>query len=155
MEIAADTAPLRAGSVADRMLTRHGKVRLLTLDALDQRTAAAKLFVRMVADIENDLGGRDELTTIERALIEGFAGAAVTLANLNTRLALGEQIDLSQHAQAVSAMVRVASRLGITRRQRDVTPSLSEFLAANAPPEADPELAADDAETAIDEGEAR
>jgi hypothetical protein len=40
-----------------------------------------------------------------------FAGAAVTLQHLNTQLALGQPIDLSQHAQAVSAMVRGASRL--------------------------------------------
>ena len=31
-------------------------------------------------------------------------------------VALGQPIDLSQHAQAVSAMVRVASRLGLQRR---------------------------------------
>ncbi|MBV8287555.1 MAG: hypothetical protein JOZ35_11595 [Hyphomicrobiales bacterium] len=39
------------------------------------------------------------------------AGAAVTLQHLNTQLALGQPIDLSQHAQAVSAMMCVASRL--------------------------------------------
>ena len=33
---------------------------------------------------------------------------------------LGQPIDLSQHAQAVSAMVCVASRLGLQRRARDV-----------------------------------
>jgi hypothetical protein len=64
----------------------------------------------------------------ERALIEGFPGAALSLANLNTRLALGQDIDLSQHAQAVSAMVRVASRLGLSRRATDVTPDLREYL---------------------------
>jgi hypothetical protein len=35
-------------------------------------------------------------------------------------LALGESIDLGQHAQAVTAMVRVASRLGLQRRARQV-----------------------------------
>ncbi|MBV8287559.1 MAG: hypothetical protein JOZ35_11615 [Hyphomicrobiales bacterium] len=69
------------------------------------------------------------MSTIERALIEAFAGAAVTLHHLNTQLALGQQIDLSQYAQVVSAMVRVASRLGLQRRSRDVTPTLSEYLA--------------------------
>jgi hypothetical protein len=53
-------------------------------------------------------------------LVEGFAGAAVTLQHLNTQLALGQPIDLSQPVQAVSAMVRVASRLGLQRRARDV-----------------------------------
>jgi hypothetical protein len=103
---------------------------LLTRDQLDGRTSAAKIFDRLVADIEGDLGGSSQLSTIERALIEGFVGAAVTLHHLNTKLVLGQEIDLSQHAQAVSAMVRVASRLGISRRAGDITPSLSEYLAS-------------------------
>lgn len=103
---------------------------LLTRSELDGRTNAAKLFDKLVVDIENDLGGHNELSTIERALVEGFAGAALTLHDLNTRLALGQEIDLSQHAQAVSAMVRVASRLGISRRAKEVTtPTLDEIAA--------------------------
>jgi exonuclease I len=69
------------------------------------------------------------LSAIEVALVEAFAGAAVTLQHLNTQLALGQEIDLSQHAQAVSAMVRVAAKLGLQRRARNVTPTLSDYLA--------------------------
>jgi hypothetical protein len=68
------------------------------------------------------LGGQNSLTAIELALVEAFTGAAVTLDNLNTRLLLGETIDLTAHSQTVSAMVRVAARLGVSRRMRDVTP---------------------------------
>jgi hypothetical protein len=103
----------------------------LTRAQLDGRTNAAKVFDRLVVDIEGDLGGRDQLSTIERALVEAFAGACVTLHHLNTKLALGEEIDLSQHAQAVSAMVRVASRLGLERRQRDVGPDLADLIRAD------------------------
>jgi hypothetical protein len=46
---------------------------------LDGRTSAAKAFGRLVGDIESDLGGSDRLSAIERVLVEGFAGAAVTL----------------------------------------------------------------------------
>jgi len=106
---------------------------LLTRDQLDGRTNAAKVFDRLVIDIEGDLGGRDHLSTIERALIEAFAGACVTLQHLNTKLGLGEEIDLSQHAQAVGAMVRVASRLGLQRRPRTIeTPTLSQYLEQEA-----------------------
>jgi len=99
---------------------RATRPQLLTRDALDGRTNAAKHFDRLAADIESDLGGRDRLSTIERALVEAFCGAAVMLHSLNARMALGETIDLSEHAQAVSAMVRVASRLGLQRRPREV-----------------------------------
>jgi hypothetical protein len=101
---------------------------LLTRAQLDGRTSAAKALDKLVADIEADLGGRDQLSTIQLVLIEAFAGVAVMLQRLNTRLALGEEIDLGQHAQAVSAMVRVASRLGLQRRARDLTPTLSDLL---------------------------
>jgi hypothetical protein len=104
---------------------------LLTRDQLDGRTNAAKAFDQLVADIEADLGGHDRLSAIELQLIEGFAGAAVTLQHLNTQLALGQPIDLSQHAQCVSAMVRVASRLGLQRRAKDVGPSLGDLLRAD------------------------
>src|SRR5947207_885209 len=101
---------------------------LLTRAQLDGRTSAAKAFDKLVADIEADLGGRDQLSAIELVLIEAFAGVAVMLQHLNTRLALGQEIDLSQHALAVSSMVRVASRLGLRRRARDLTPTLSDLL---------------------------
>ena len=68
-------------------------------------------------------------------MVEGFARAAVTLQHLNTQLALGQPIDLSQHAQAVSAMVRVASRLDLPRKARDVLtrhPSRSCLRAASS-----------------------
>jgi hypothetical protein len=122
----ADAAQMKIGNTAAPALKARGKTRLLTRSQLDGRTSAAKLFDRLVVDIENDLGGHDQLSTIEHALIEGFAGAALTLHHLNTKLALGEPIDLSQHAQAVSAMVRVASRLGISRRAKDIDGSLYE-----------------------------
>ena len=107
---------------------RRPRPQLLTRDELDGRTNAAKYFDRLVSDIEADLAGRDQLSTIEHALVEAFAGACVSLQNLNTRLALGQQIDLSQHAQCVSAMVRVASRLGLQRRAKTVGQSLGDLL---------------------------
>jgi hypothetical protein len=113
---------------ARRRSKKATRPQLLSREQLDGRTNAAKVFDRLVADIEADMGGHDQLSTIEVALIEAFAGAAVTLNNLNTRLALGQEIDLSQHAQAVSAMVRVASRLGLQRRAKDVGPTFGEIL---------------------------
>ena len=82
----------------------------------------------MIGDIESDLGGHDRLSAIELALIEGFVGSTVLMTDLNTRLALGQEIDFGAHASCVSAMVRVASRLGVHRRSKDISPSLSEYL---------------------------
>jgi hypothetical protein len=110
-----DVAPKRR-----KRTGRRSKPQLLTRDQLDGRTNAAKLFERLIGNIAADLGGSDQLSTIECQLIEAFAGACVQMQHLNTRLALGEKIDLAEHAQAVSAMVRVASRLGLQRRAKAV-----------------------------------
>jgi hypothetical protein len=109
-----------AKPVKRRLDKKRTRPQLLTRAELDGRTNAARYFDRICGDIESDLGGREQLSTIEVALIEAFAGAALTLQNLNTRLALGEQIDLGEHSQAVSSMVRVASRLGLRRRAKDI-----------------------------------
>jgi hypothetical protein len=111
-----------------RLDKKRTRPQLLTRAELDGRTNAAKAFDQLIADIESDLGGADRLSTIERELIEGFAGAAIKMRHLNTQLVLGQEIDLSEHAQAVSNMVRVASRLGLQRRMKDVGPSLSDIL---------------------------
>jgi hypothetical protein len=55
----------------------RGKLRLLTRAALDGRTVAAKLYDQLVDDIQNDLGGRRKLTTIELTLVEAYASAPV------------------------------------------------------------------------------
>jgi hypothetical protein len=119
--------PLEASNKAVRTVASHGGSRpvapsklYLTRDQLDGRTQAAKLFDKLVSGIESDLGGRAALSTIERQLVEAFAGATVCLNSLNTKLALGQPIDLGQHAQAASVLVRIASRLGLSRRAREV-----------------------------------
>jgi hypothetical protein len=73
MELTQDTSPMRARNAAVSTLKAGGKKhRLLTRDQLDGRTNAAKVFDRLVTNIEADLGGRDQLSTIELALIEAF-----------------------------------------------------------------------------------
>jgi hypothetical protein len=97
---------------------------------LDGRSNAAKEFDRIVAGIESDLGGRDKLSTVAAALVEAFAGAAVLMNNLNVRLLIGERVDLAEHSAAIGAMVRVASRIGLERRPREVA-TLDSYLHQN------------------------
>ena len=110
--------------------TRAGRNRLLDRESLDGRTIVAKVFDRLVAAIHADMGGRDQLSAIELALVEAYAGAAVTLNHLNTRILTGADIDnamVAMHAQAISAMVRVAAKLGTSRRAKPVQ-GLDTFL---------------------------
>lgn len=107
---------------------RAAKFQPLTRGALDGRTNAARGFERLVGAIHSDLGGLAQLSAIQVALVEAFAGVAVHLNGLNTRLLLGEEVDLSDHASAISSLVRIATRLGTERRSRDVTPSIEDYL---------------------------
>jgi hypothetical protein len=128
-------ASLRKGSGSGRNV----KVRLLSRDQLDNRSSAAKEFDRLAAEIQTDLGRRAQLSAIELALIEAFCGSAILLNALNTKILLGQEIELSEYAAVVSSMVRVGSRLGLHRRQCDVTPSLGDYLRPPQPADADDE----------------
>ena len=100
---------------------------------LQQATDAGRFFDRMVRDIQVDLGGRRQLTRIELELIKAFAGAATTLQYLNVQVALGEtgEIDLSGYATIASTMLRIGSRLGLSRRAKQVI-DIDTYLAAKA-----------------------
>jgi len=73
------------------------------------------------------------LTRIELELIKAFAGAATTLQYLNVQVALGEtgEIDLSGYATIASTMLRIGSRLGLSRRAKQVI-DIDTYLAAKA-----------------------
>jgi hypothetical protein len=105
-----------------RRRNRVLKAQPLSRSDLDGRTNAAKIFDRTVIEITNDLGGPDNITTIQRGLIEAYAGTAVRANEMNVRMLLGQEVSLADHALIVSSLVRVASRLGVERRARDITP---------------------------------
>jgi hypothetical protein len=108
----------------------QGTTQLLTRESLDGRTKARRRFDAIAEGIAEDLGGEDQLSTVQRHLVEAFAGAAVHVHDLNARLLLGEEVDITAHASAISTMVRIASRIGIHRVARDVTPpSVEAYLA--------------------------
>jgi hypothetical protein len=110
-----------------------GKTRLLTRAQLDKRTAAAAEFDAIAKAIAQDLGGEDNLSTVQKHLVEAFAGCAVHVGHINALLALGQQIDIVEHSQAISTMVRVASRIGIDRVPKDVSPpSVDSYVEASS-----------------------
>jgi hypothetical protein len=48
--------------------------------------------------------------------------------DLESKMARGEQIDVTQHALLRSSLVRLGNRIGINRIARDVTPTLEQYL---------------------------
>lgn len=103
------------------------KVRLLTRAVLDGRRSEAKLHDRLLAEILADLGGADQCGALKRALAEAFVGSYLNLGHLHAQQQLGEKIDINEHATTVSSMVRLATRLGIERQPKDITPDPLEY----------------------------
>jgi hypothetical protein len=65
-------------------------------------------------------------------LIRRFSACAVVAEQMETGLAKGEPIDISQHALLCSTLTRIVTRLGMDRVSRDVTPTLDQYLSARA-----------------------
>jgi hypothetical protein len=99
---------------------------------LEQATDTARFFGRMARAIENDLGGRRGLTRIETELVHAFCGAATAVNYLNRQIILdeGSEVDLASFATLASTMLRIGARLGLQRRQKDVT-TLSDLIRAD------------------------
>ena len=51
---------------------------------------------------------------------------------MEARLVNGEAIDLTEYSQLASTLVRLAQRIGLDRRARNVTPTLAEYPDAKA-----------------------
>jgi hypothetical protein len=121
-------------AVVDLKRAKRAKRTPRNLVPLDKATGAARFFDRIVREIENDLGGRRQLSRIEGELIRAFAGAATTLQYLNVQVALGEgsEVDLAGYATIASTMLRIGSRLGLARRPRDVKLTLGQVLRKGA-----------------------
>jgi hypothetical protein len=110
---------------------RRKRKALLSRDELDGRTYLAKLFDQLLGAIIADLGGVDNISTIEFGLAEAHVGARVMLDHLNAKLLSGAAIDhvmVAMHAQCVSGMVKTGARLGLHRRQKPVTSTLGELI---------------------------
>ena len=105
--------PLKASS---------GKLRLLSVEALDGRTFAARRYRDLVAAVVADLGGTG-LSEARTQLVRRFAATVVMAENMEAALVQGQTVDIGDYSQLTSTMVRLASRIGLDRLPRDITPA--------------------------------
>jgi ribosomal protein L13E len=93
-----------------------------TLPEADGRRRVTRRFRDIASAILNDQAGAEQCSESRKQLIRRFAAASVLAEEMESRLARGEEISIAEHALLCSTLVRVASRLGIDRRNKDVTP---------------------------------
>ena len=105
------------------------KTRLLSLDDLDRRTRAFQTAHEMKHAIISDLGGLDQLSTLELIQAENAAVDAAVLRDLQVRWLRGEEVEAATLATVENVFNRTAAALGTKRRTRDVMPSLDQYAA--------------------------
>ena len=116
-------------SVTNRSRISNGQE---ILPGVDQRLAIARRYRDLVAQIAIDQGGADRCSETRMQLIRRFASGAVLAEELEARLARGEPVDIAEHALLSSTLVRLAHRIGLERRAKNVTPALRDYLEERA-----------------------
>jgi hypothetical protein len=116
-----------SGSIKPR-LARQGWIRFLTLKDLDARSRAAAFAKNLAASLESDLG--NDPTAGQKQLVHRAAVISAVCEDFETRFLLGEPFELPDYLVAANCLRRVLATLGLERRARDVTPTLTEYLTA-------------------------
>ena len=123
--MASDTAQVDVRSEPDA--PRHGpKFRLLTLAELDKRTSAARRAHDLIDSVTADLGGPDRLATGERQIVQRAAMIGTMAEDIEARWLLGEPVDATVLCTLANAQRRLFESVGLSRRPREVTPSVDE-----------------------------
>jgi hypothetical protein len=109
---------------------RVGKTRLISMEDLDRRTKAAQMALETKDAIMADLGGADQLSTLERIACEHASLAAAVTQDAYARWLKGQEVPLAELATVQNSFLRIAGTLGFQRRAKDVTGDLYEYLEA-------------------------
>jgi hypothetical protein len=105
------------------------------LPLVDGRSATARRFKDLVEDIAADLGGKDHLSEGQRQLIRRAAMLSAESERMEALAARGEaEFDIDLYGMICDRLGRLFGRLGLERKSKDVTPSLSAYLAGKGTP---------------------
>src|SRR3954471_2106435 len=96
----------------------QGRSRLT--NSVDGRTAIYRRFRDIASQIALDQGGLDQLSEARLQLVRRFAATAVLAEQLEAALANGQEINVERHALLCSTLTRLAHRIGIDRRAKNV-----------------------------------
>jgi hypothetical protein len=92
------------------------------LPGIDGRSLIARRFRDISNAIISDQAGLSEISEARLQLIRRFSACAVLAEEMESQMANGVDIDIAKHALLCSSLVRLAQRIGIGRRSRNITP---------------------------------
>lgn len=95
---------------------------------VDGRTVLAKRHRQIISQLVADQGGPEHLSEIRYQLLLRFAGAALLAEQVEQKVLKEEPVQLDQYSMLISCLVRVASKVGLNRIPKNVTPNLRTYL---------------------------
>lgn len=126
---------ISSGEIVDTK--RHGRSRVSNgtstfLEGVDGRSQLARRYRDILGDLVSDLGGPEHTSTAQLAIARRAATLCVWCERAEADMAGGEDIDVGEYTTVSNAMRRLLCDLGLERRARDVTPSLTAYMAQKA-----------------------
>lgn len=122
--------PLGAQSSSRTRLTNGA----IVVAGVDGRTAWARRYKDVVALHASDLGGPDNMSEAEKALVKRAATLVVELERLESRFASAEkpptERELDLYSRLAGSLRRLLEAVGLQRRARDATPTITSYLKA-------------------------
>src|SRR5262245_6675143 len=119
--------------------SRISNHRDLLPEIVDGRSSAARRFRDLVNGFISAQGGLDLCSETKLARLRRLAAVTVMAESIEARLINGEPVDTNRLCVLASTSVRLAMRLGLERRMREVIDPLT-YAAARTSPEVEPEL---------------
>ena len=102
------------------------------LPEIDARSAWMRRLRDLIAEHTSDLGGDDLVSESERRLIRRAAMLCIQCEMLDAKFASeggqASQNDLECYQRVTNTLRRCLESLGLSRRSKDVTPTLAEYL---------------------------
>lgn len=98
------------------------------LPDIDGRSKEARRFKDIASQIVTDQGGLELCAEARLQLIRRFSACCVMAEQMEANLASGKNINIVEHSMLTNAIVKVAARIGIDRRSRNIIPTLRDYL---------------------------
>jgi hypothetical protein len=93
----------------------------------DGRSAAARRYRDLMAQMIDDLGGDATVSEVQRQLVRRAAGLMIQGEATEARIINGETVDIGAHVTACNALRRITDTLGLKRAAKR-EPTLSEAM---------------------------
>jgi hypothetical protein len=108
-------------------------------DIVDGRSAYMRRFKDLMRMHHADLGGIDNLSEAEQAIIRRAVTLIIILERLEFDFAASDELktpsaaSITQYSQVANTVKRLLESLGLKRRSKDITPDLASYLKSRQP----------------------